>query len=677
MANLRLKHVYKVYPNGVKAVNDFTMDIDDKEFIVFVGPSGCGKSTTLRMIAGLEDITAGEISIDDLVVNDVEPKDRDIAMVFQNYALYPHMTVYENMAFGLKLRNLSNEEIHKRVLEAAEILGITDYLDRKPRAMSGGQRQRVALGRAIVRNPKVFLLDEPLSNLDAKLRTQMRSEISKLHQKLGTTFIYVTHDQTEAMTLGTRIVVMKDGYIQQIDTPRNLYNYPGNKFVAGFIGTPQMNFFEVTLKRKGDMVEIDLFGTKDILKVPYGNFLKVKPEYLNGKKEVVLGIRAEKVSCDPEDIENNSDAVVSCTVSHTEELGDETLVFGDLAGKTDIVGETKTGIVFKVDSERGAEIKMGNVVKLAFAFQHLHFFDKETEKSISPRVPEVNAFDGVIENNVLKFDALEFTLPKALETKDGEVAVEIPTDAFTFTGNQKVTCVKQETIAGTKLLHLQSGGRTFFAKTDRAVEPGELALGLDMKRISLFTNARPLHKPMQLKNILYGSVNRRVVKKVVPMSGDVGKNGSAHLDINGQGPMLGFDPGHAGSISTHVESPKISPQKRIRKVIEFTLKIADGEYEIPDEMLKRLVTGGGMNVFKKKLRFEFSPYAVRAGKTDGQITGTVEKALDYGTEQFAVVKVGDQSVTAKTDTALTGEVRLNIDLNSLIIIDDKVDMIIA
>ena len=256
MAGLKLNHIYKVYPNGTKAVSDFTMDIEDKEFIIFVGPSGCGKSTTLRMIAGLEDITTGELSIDGTVVNGIDPKDRDIAMVFQNYALYPHMTVYKNMAFGLKLRKMAKEDIDVRVKEAAEILGITEYLEKKPGEMSGGQRQRVALGRAIVREPKVFLLDEPLSNLDAKLRTQMRSEILKLHRKLQTTFIYVTHDQVEAMTMGTRIVVMKDGFIQQIDTPRNLYNYPCNKFVAGFIGTPQMNFWNGKLKKDGGKVKM-------------------------------------------------------------------------------------------------------------------------------------------------------------------------------------------------------------------------------------------------------------------------------------------------------------------------------------------------------------------------------------------------------------------------------------
>ena len=256
MAGLRLEHIYKVYPNGTKAVSDFSMDIKDQEFIVFVGPSGCGKSTTLRMIAGLEEITAGELYIDDRIVNDVEPKDRDIAMVFQNYALYPHMTVYENMAFGLKLRHVPSAEIHKKVLWAAKILDLVEYLDRKPKAMSGGQRQRVALGRAILRNPKVMLLDEPLSNLDAKLRAQMRSEISKLHEELKTTFIYVTHDQVEAMTLGTRVVVMRLGKVMQIDTPKNLYDYPANLFVAGFIGTPQMNFFNAVLLKNGKNVNI-------------------------------------------------------------------------------------------------------------------------------------------------------------------------------------------------------------------------------------------------------------------------------------------------------------------------------------------------------------------------------------------------------------------------------------
>ena len=260
MASLSLENVCKVYPNGYQAVQNFNMEIADKEFIIFVGPSGCGKSTTLRMIAGLEDISSGTFKIDGKVMNDVEPKDRDIAMVFQNYALYPHMTVYDNMAFGLKLRKVPKDEIDKAVKDAARILDLTHLLDRKPKALSGGQRQRVAMGRAIVRSPKVFLMDEPLSNLDAKLRVQMRTEIAKLHQRLGTTIIYVTHDQTEAMTLGTRIVVMKDGIVQQIDSPQNLYDKPNNLFVAGFMGSPQMNFVDATARVEGGKAFLDVEG---------------------------------------------------------------------------------------------------------------------------------------------------------------------------------------------------------------------------------------------------------------------------------------------------------------------------------------------------------------------------------------------------------------------------------
>ena len=282
MASLSLKNVCKVYPNGFEAVKDFNLEIADQEFIIFVGPSGCGKSTTLRMIAGLEDISSGELKIGDRVVNDVEPKDRDIAMVFQNYALYPHMSVYDNMAFGLKLRKVPKDQIDKMVKEAAKILDLTPLLDRKPKALSGGQRQRVAMGRAIVRNPKVFLMDEPLSNLDAKLRVQMRIEISKLHDKLGATMIYVTHDQTEAMTLGTRIVVMKDGVVQQIDTPQNLYNKPCNLFVAGFIGSPQMNFVDAKISKSGNEVVATLGETNVIVPADRAKVLEEKG-YLDKK----------------------------------------------------------------------------------------------------------------------------------------------------------------------------------------------------------------------------------------------------------------------------------------------------------------------------------------------------------------------------------------------------------
>ena len=311
MASLSLTNVCKVYPNGFEAVKDFNLEVEDQEFIIFVGPSGCGKSTTLRMIAGLEEISSGELKIDGRVVNDVEPKDRDIAMVFQNYALYPHMTVFDNMAFGLKLRKVPKDEIKKKVEEAAKILDLEKLLDRKPKALSGGQRQRVAMGRAIVRNPKVFLMDEPLSNLDAKLRVQMRIEIAKLHQRLGTTIIYVTHDQTEAMTLGTRIVVMKDGVIQQVDTPQNLYEKPCNLFVAGFMGSPQMNFLDATVKVEGDIANLVIAGHS--IPLPPAKSKKLIDGGYDGKV-VTFGIRPEDVYDSEMYIETSPQSVFTSTI---------------------------------------------------------------------------------------------------------------------------------------------------------------------------------------------------------------------------------------------------------------------------------------------------------------------------------------------------------------------------
>ena len=366
MASLSLEHVYKKYPNGFEAVKDFNLDIADKEFIIFVGPSGCGKSTTLRMIAGLEDISQGTLKIDGKVMNDVEPKDRDIAMVFQNYALYPHMTVYDNMAFGLKLRKVPKDEIDKMVCNAAKILDLTQLLDRKPKALSGGQRQRVAMGRAIVRNPKVFLMDEPLSNLDAKLRVQMRSEIAKLHQRLGTTIIYVTHDQTEAMTLGTRIVVMKDGVIQQVDTPQHLYDDPCNLFVAGFMGSPQMNFIDAVVKVTGDQVALQVAGEDIVL--PASKAAAVKP--YDGKT-VVMGIRPENLS-DHEDDLKAAKATLTSKVNVRELLGAEVFLYFDIAD---------TPMIARVDPRTSAQV--GDQVKFAVDVEKIHVFDKETEKVIT------------------------------------------------------------------------------------------------------------------------------------------------------------------------------------------------------------------------------------------------------------------------------------------------------
>ena len=365
MASLSLKHIYKRYSNGFEAVKDFNLEVEDQEFIIFVGPSGCGKSTTLRMVAGLEDISEGEFYIDGKLMNDVEPKDRDIAMVFQNYALYPHMTVFDNMAFGLKLRKVPKDEIKRKVEEAARILDLEKLLDRKPKALSGGQRQRVAMGRAIVRNPKVFLMDEPLSNLDAKLRVQMRTEIAALHNRLKSTIIYVTHDQTEAMTLGTRIVVLKDGVIMQVDSPQTLYNKPNNLFVAGFIGSPQMNFIDVVCKIDGNKVTLN-FG-KDSVTLPEAKAKKLIAGKYNGKT-VVMGIRPEDI----DDAKGQTDGVFETEITGYELLGSEALLHYDIAG---------TAATAKINAN--APIRRGDRVKLAIDPEMIHVFDKETELTIT------------------------------------------------------------------------------------------------------------------------------------------------------------------------------------------------------------------------------------------------------------------------------------------------------
>ena len=368
MASLTLKNIYKTYENGFNAVKDFNLEIADKEFIILVGPSGCGKSTTLRMIAGLEDISAGEFYIDDVMVNDVEPKDRDIAMVFQNYALYPHMTVFENMAFGLKLRKVKKSIIKEKVEEAARILDIAHLLDRKPAALSGGQRQRVALGRAIVREPKVFLMDEPLSNLDAKLRVQMRTEITKLHQRLDTTFIYVTHDQTEAMTMGTRIVVMKDGIIQQVDTPQTLYDTPNNMFVAGFMGSPQMNFIDVKVEKDGNQYTL-IFGDQKIV-LPEGKAKALADSGFNGT-EAIMGIRPEHIRDEETVLASNPDSIVTAEVEVTELMGAETYLYLKIEGKN-----------FTARVNPRTTARPGDTIKVAFDANKVHLFDKDTEVTI-------------------------------------------------------------------------------------------------------------------------------------------------------------------------------------------------------------------------------------------------------------------------------------------------------
>ncbi len=373
MSSVSLKNIYKIYEGNVTAVNDFNLEIADKEFIVLVGPSGCGKSTTLRMVAGLEEISKGELHIDGKLVNDVEPKDRDIAMVFQSYALYPHMTVRENMEFPLKLRKMDKDEIKRRVDQAAEILDIGVYLDRKPKALSGGQRQRVAIGRAIVREPKVLLMDEPLSNLDAKLRNQMRAEIIKLRQRINTTFVYVTHDQTEAMTLGDRIVIMKDGLVQQIGTPQQVFEHPINVFVAGFIGTPQMNFFQGQLEKTGNGYQIKCLGAT----IPVEGELAQKLAAKNlSNRAVTVGIRPEHITVKGADAAN----AIQSSIEVSELMGSELYLHAT-------VGDNKQEIVMRIPTidlpaEHRGGVPYGTKFNFTFPSNLIHLFDPDTEKNM-------------------------------------------------------------------------------------------------------------------------------------------------------------------------------------------------------------------------------------------------------------------------------------------------------
>ncbi|MBQ6950194.1 MAG: sn-glycerol-3-phosphate ABC transporter ATP-binding protein UgpC [Clostridia bacterium] len=371
MASVKLTDVKKIYENKVTAVHDFNLEIADKEFVVFVGPSGCGKSTTLRMIAGLEDISDGTVEIDGVVVNDLQPKDRDIAMVFQNYALYPHMTVYDNIAFSLRLQKMPEDQVYEKVTNAAEILGITEYLTRKPRALSGGQRQRVAIGRAMVRNAKVFLMDEPLSNLDAKLRNQMRAEIILLRQKLDTTFVYVTHDQTEAMTLGDRIVIMRDGIIEQVGTPTEVFEMPRNIFVAEFIGAPKMNMIETELVRKGDQYFVMPFGT------PIGVTGEKREELLKKNVQscnIVLGVRPEHMV-----LADDSDDAIPCKLEVNEMMGSELHLHVYTEDETRLIVRIPT---INLSMDQRKSLVFGKELKVTFESKVMHFFDKETQKNL-------------------------------------------------------------------------------------------------------------------------------------------------------------------------------------------------------------------------------------------------------------------------------------------------------
>ena len=653
MANLSLKHIYKVYPNGTKAVNDFNMQIADKEFIVFVGPSGCGKSTMLRMVAGLEEISAGELKIGDVVVNDMEPKERNIAMVFQNYALYPHMTIYENIAFGLQMqkipdikrdkegnivlnkkgeqievmRHYTKAEIRKKVEEAASVLGITDYLKKKPKEMSGGQRQRVALGRAIVREPKVMLLDEPLSNLDAKLRTQMRSEIVKLHEKLQTTFIYVTHDQVEAMTMGTRIVVMKDGFIQQIDTPKNLYKFPANKFVAGFIGTPQMNFFEGTLKKNGDKVRIEFCNSDAEVTVPYETLLKTTPQYLDGDKKVIIGLRAEDISLEPE-VVKMSKTTVKVRISHSEELGTETLVYGDVNLNYDGFEESPTKIIIKAAGFK--DYKSGETVEAALNLDSVHLFDAQTEESILPRIPKYNYVDCKVKDNALTFAGNSVKLPTAIDCPDGSYELLLPSDAVIFNGEIPAEIVSSEDINGQNLLTLTVGDKKIFAVADGEVLKKTVKIGIDLKKIILRKNGEDAVEPMPLINGLNGSFAMDKVVKEIEKDGAVKK----------------------------------------KKVAEYSIVLGGMKLPAPQDVASKMFAAmSGRKVFNSVFRYEFTPYDFTVSES-GIAADVIEK-LDYGAEKFIKCTVGEETLYVRCDEDVSGTVYLVPDASKVSVVETE------
>ncbi len=632
MASLHLKHVYKVYPNGVKAVNDFDMEIKDREFIVFVGPSGCGKSTTLRMIAGLEEITAGELYIDNRLVNYVEPKNRDIAMVFQNYALYPHLTVYENIAFGLRLRKVPKPEIDMKVKKAAEMLGLTNYLKTKPAALSGGQRQRVALGRALVREPKVFLLDEPLSNLDAKLRTSMRNEITKLHHKLQTTFVYVTHDQVEAMTMGDRIVVMKDGFIQQIDNPKNLYRYPVNKFVAGFIGTPQLNFVEATLTKEGNKVRLDVCNSDTHFMLPINSLFKVDPTYFDGKKRVFFALRSEFLSIEPKKYDYSCKA----KIVGVEELGTEIQVFANFDINSDVLSlntddeeSVKADITIITNADYTG--KINDVIDVYLDLEKLHLFDFATEEVINPRVPTHARVHTKVTNNVMSFMGLKTELPPAIKLDNGEYDVVIPTNSLVEDKNgHKLKVYKVEEIAKDDyLVMFNKGDEVIFMRSNKPYKEGEsVSVSFEIHMFDFYKEEEKVVSALNTNNKLEGMVYYHKEK-----------------DENG---------------------------KNV-KVLDYL--IDDLEIACHNKTAyQSFIENNDRTIYDKTLIFGFSDTQAHLDK-NGIFAGVVANLLDYGNARFATLNYNRNDIVIrleKDDKVNLGDnLHFSIDIDGMQVFDKE------
>ena len=612
MANLSLKHLYKIYENGTKAVDDFNLEIKDNEFIVFVGPSGCGKSTTLRMIAGLEEITAGDFYIDGILANNLEPKDRDMAMVFQNYALYPHMSVYENMAFGLRIRHVNKDEIDRRVHEAAKILDIENQLDKKPKNMSGGQRQRVALGRAIVRKPKVFLLDEPLSNLDAKLRSSMRSEITRLHSVLGTTFIYVTHDQVEAMTMGTRIVVMKNGIIKQVDSPMNLYDYPENVFVAGFIGTPQMNFINAKLGYVNSDILLKssfydfIYKHEDLSHIDTLNILK--------EKDVIVGIRPEHTCI----VNKNSSNAFECEIVVLEALGNEMNVIAETIAD-------RTRIILKL--VRDDSLSIGQHIFVSFDVTKLHVFDKESENTLLERIPSYMTIKGRIENNKLNILGHKIKLSSwnaSLFESNKDVLLNFSISALSEGEDFVIECIKKEKIKNKWLFTCKFNDEYVYFVNDNYIDGDKLSLNIDLSSIDYYDlNGNLLISKLDEINKFEGELIPS--KKLIPC---VKKN---LIDISLYKNYL--------KVKEENDLPLLKKLNvKEKKKVVFNYKIFNKEIEPRMEDIIKIYALLGKKFYLHHIKYLVSAKDIIINEF-GEFSGEIIEILDYNKEKFARIKL--------------------------------------
>ena len=618
MANLSLKHIYKIYENGTRAVDDFNLEIKDDEFIVFVGPSGCGKSTTLRMIAGLEEITAGDFYIDGVLANNLEPKNRDMAMVFQNYALYPHMSVYDNMAFGLKIRHVNKEEIDKRVHEAAKILDIENQLDKKPKNMSGGQRQRVALGRAIVRKPKVFLLDEPLSNLDAKLRSAMRSEITRLHNVLKTTFIYVTHDQVEAMTMGSRIVVMKEGVIKQVDTPMNLYDYPENIFVAGFIGTPQMNFINAKLDYNKEEVLLKT-DFKDI-SCSISDISHIDKINIINKKDIVIGVRPEHILITNKDDIN----AIECEVSIIENLGNE----------ANIIVETinnKEKLVIK--TIRNDSLNIGSHIYIKFDIKKIHLFLKEDEQSLLNRMPKSFTINAKLFNKELTLLNNKILLNDYLFNKingNKELLLNIPVDALNIGNDFELIVTKKEKINNKWLYEVKLNNEYLYYINDNYIDGDKLNLSIDLSKVSFYDlNGNLILDKLNKDNIIDGELTE--IKKKLPCK----KNNLVDVDLYNKY-LLALSNNDTNLLK------ELNIKEKVRKV--FNYKLLNTEIETSIENIIKIY-----GLLGKKFYLHHIAYILNADNLKieerGEIRGVIEEIIDFNISKYYKVKLIDLDKT--------------------------------